>query len=204
MIKSLKVKLGARSYPITVGADLIDQVGSLIAETVAPPPRRLVIVTNDVIDRLYGRRVVASLRRSGLESSKITIKDGERFKTLKTAEAIFDRLVKDRVERTDLLIALGGGVIGDLTGFVAATYQRGVRFIQIPTTLLAQIDSSVGGKTGVNHPRGKNLIGAFHQPSMVIIDPGTLASLPRRELAALGARVRCVHRLRLGRSDRRR
>src|SRR6185369_7307906 len=146
--------------------------------------RRAVVVSNPTVDNLYGRRLRRGLARAGFKSQGFLIGDGERFKTLDTAERLYTFLIEQRVERSDVIVAIGGGVVGDLAGFAAATYQRGMRFAQVPTTLLAQIDSSVGGKTGVNHPLGKNLIGAFHQPSLVVIDPTTLASLPERELRA--------------------
>ncbi|HEY6332819.1 MAG TPA: 3-dehydroquinate synthase, partial [Blastocatellia bacterium] len=134
------------------------------------------------VDRLYGRRAAASLKRAGFRVQRVLTGDGERFKTLRSAEQLYTFLIQHRIERTDIIVALGGGIVGDLAGFVAATYLRGIKVIQVPTTLLAQIDSSVGGKTGVNHRLGKNLIGAFHQPALVLIDPEVLATLPGREL----------------------
>jgi len=127
---------------------------------------------------------VRSLNKAGFEVNTFSIGDGESFKSLRTAETILTFLIQQRLERNDIIVALGGGVVGDLAGFVAATYLRGIRFVQVPTTLLAQIDSSVGGKTGVNHSLGKNLIGAFHQPSLVVIDPTTLSTLPPRQIQA--------------------
>jgi 3-dehydroquinate synthase len=182
--ETITVKLKERSYGIQVAAGLVDEAGDLLRAAAGERARRAIIVSNPTIDKLYGRRLERGLKRAGFETSRSLIGDGERFKTLGTAEKLYTYLIEQRVERSDVLVALGGGVVGDLTGFVAATYLRGVRFAQVPTTLLAQIDSSVGGKTGVNHPLGKNLIGAFHQPALVVIDPTTLASLPERELRA--------------------
>ena len=142
------------------------------------------MITNERVDSIFGARAARSLKQAGFSIDKVRIGDGERFKNLRVAEGIYAHLIANRVERSDVIVALGGGVVGDLAGFVAATYLRGIRVIQAPTTLLAQIDSSVGGKTGVNHPLGKNLIGAFHQPSLVVIDPETLSTLPPRQLRA--------------------
>ncbi len=146
--------------------------------------RQAVVVSNPTVDSLFCDRVSESLARADFKIYRFSIGDGERFKSLRTAESLFAFLIERRVERADVIVALGGGVVGDLAGFVAATYLRGIRLIQVPTTLLAQIDSSVGGKTGVNHPLGKNLIGAFHQPSLVAIDPDVLHTLPPRQLQA--------------------
>lgn len=183
-MKTITVKLKERSYGIHVEAGLLGEAGGLLREAVGERARRAVVVSNPTVDRLYGRRMERSLKRAGFKTGRFLIGDGERFKTLATAEKLYTFLIEQRLERSDVLVALGGGVVGDLTGFAAATYQRGIRFAQVPTTLLAQIDSSVGGKTGVNHSLGKNLIGAFHQPALVVIDPATLASLPERELRA--------------------
>ncbi|HEX8090193.1 MAG TPA: 3-dehydroquinate synthase [Blastocatellia bacterium] len=181
-IKSIAVRLGDRSYRVQIAAGLLDETGAITRDTVGDKARQSVIVSNPKVDALYGERLARSLRRAGLRTHKFLIGDGERYKNLRTAESLFTYLIERRVERSDVIVALGGGVAGDLAGFVAGTYLRGVRFIQIPTTLLAQIDSSVGGKTGVNHKLGKNLIGVFHQPSLVIIDPETLRTLPAREM----------------------
>ncbi|HKY06169.1 MAG TPA: 3-dehydroquinate synthase [Blastocatellia bacterium] len=177
-------KLDKRSYPIEIEPGLIADAGARIRALLGDTARRAIIVANNRVDALYGARVLRSLRRAGFRAETFLIGDGERFKSLRTAEAVYTFLIERRAERSDLIVALGGGVTGDLAGFVAATYLRGIRFVQIPTTLLAQIDSSVGGKTGVNHRLGKNLIGAFHQPSLVVIDPETLRTLPARELNA--------------------
>lgn len=177
-MRTLTVDLGDRSYPIYIGTDLLR--ADLIAPHIAG--RQVLIVTNDTIAPLYLERVQAML--TGFETASLVLPDGEHHKTLETAGRVYDTLLERRFDRQTTLVALGGGVVGDLTGFVAATYQRGVHFIQIPTTLLAQVDSSVGGKTGVNHPLGKNMIGAFHQPRCVLADMDTLTTLPERELKA--------------------
>jgi 3-dehydroquinate synthase len=183
-MKTITVKLRERSYGVQVAAGLLDEAGGLLRLAVGEKARRAVIVSNPTVAALYGHRLERGLRRAGFATGRFLIGDGERFKSLGTAEKLYTFLIEQRVERSDVIVALGGGVIGDISGFAAATYQRGIRFAQVPTTLLAQIDSSVGGKTGVNHPLGKNLIGAFHQPALVVIDPATLASLPERELRA--------------------
>lgn len=181
---TLTVDLGERSYPIHVGPGLLEK-----PELLRPhiSGRQVLIVTNETIAPLYLARVQAALE--GLQHDHVILPDGERYKTLETLNRVFDVLLERRFNRNCTLIALGGGVIGDLTGFAAACYQRGVAFIQIPTTLLAQVDSSVGGKTGVNHPLGKNMIGAFYQPRVVLADTDTLNTLPDRELGAGVAEV---------------
>ncbi len=176
---TLQVDLGARSYPIYIGAGLLAQ-GELLRRHLAG--RQVMIVSNETVAPLYLERVTAML--GDLPQRTVVLPDGEQYKTLETVNTIFDALLEARFERSCTLLALGGGVVGDMTGFAAACYQRGVAFIQIPTTLLAQVDSSVGGKTGVNHPLGKNMIGAFHQPRCVIADTDTLDTLPDRELSA--------------------
>lgn len=175
----MTVPLGDRSYPIHIGDGLLRDSEWLGAQM---PARRVAIVTNAIVRPLYAAAIHAA--RVGAETHDIVLPDGEVHKTLATAARVFDALIERRFARDDLIVALGGGVIGDMAGFAAACYQRGIGFLQIPTTLLAQVDSSVGGKTGVNHPLGKNLIGAFHQPRAVIADIGTLRSLPVRELRA--------------------
>ncbi len=176
------VQLEDRSYPIVIESGLLNAVGTRLASLGFVG--QAVVVTNSVVNDLYGKRVMASLKRAGFSPFIITLPDGERHKNLKTVSTVYDALVKHRVERTTPVIALGGGVIGDMAGFAAATYLRGVPYIQVPTTLLSQVDSSVGGKTGVNHPDGKNLIGAFYQPMAVFIDPETLNTLSEREFKA--------------------
>jgi 3-dehydroquinate synthase len=180
-MQTVKVALGSRSYPIHIGAGLLER-GDLLLPHLAQP--RAAIVTNDVVGPLYLARLRDTLVRAGVDCVTIGVADGEAHKNWETLNLILDRLLEQRCERKTTLIALGGGVIGDLTGFAAAVYLRGVPFIQIPTTLLAQVDSSVGGKTGINHPLGKNMIGAFYQPRLVLADTATLATLPARELAA--------------------
>ena len=176
---SLVVELGERSYPIHVGSGLLQRADLISA---ALSGGDVMIVTNDNIARLYLESLTRGLGAYRVHS--VVLPDGEEFKTLATLNRIYDRLLENHFSRDCTLIALGGGVIGDLTGFAAASYQRGVDFIQIPTTLLAQVDSSVGGKTGVNHVLGKNMIGAFHQPRCVIADTATLDTLDDRELRA--------------------
>jgi 3-dehydroquinate synthase len=177
---TLHVDLGERSYPIYIGRDLFAEP-DLIGQHLAG--RQVAIVSNETVAPIYVERVRNCLGDVDLVS-EIVLPDGEQFKTLETLEVIFDRLLAEGHNRSTTLIAVGGGVVGDMTGFAAACFQRGVNFIQVPTTLLSQVDSSVGGKTGVNHPLGKNMIGAFYQPQCVIIDIDTLHTLPDRELAA--------------------
>lgn len=177
-MQTVNIDLGHRSYPIHIGSGLLDQRG-LIAERVR---NRAMVVTNETIAPLYLDRTLASL--GNIPSSSVILPDGESFKNLDELNRIFTALLEENFDRNCTLIALGGGVIGDMTGFAAASYQRGVDFLQVPTTLLAQVDSSVGGKTGVNHALGKNMIGAFHQPVAVIADMSTLATLEERELRA--------------------
>jgi 3-dehydroquinate synthase len=176
-VETIVVALGQRSYPIHIGPSLLDE-----PQLYAKAAKQVLIVTNDVVAPLYLKRVQAVLEGRDLET--LIVPDGERHKTLATFTAVIDRLIDRRFHRDCCLVALGGGVIGDLTGYAAASFQRGVDFIQVPTTLLAQVDSSVGGKTAVNHPRAKNMIGAFHQPIAVLADTSTLRTLPPRELSA--------------------
>jgi 3-dehydroquinate synthase len=180
-MKTLELELGERSYPIHIGSQLIDQAdlykkhlkGSFTA-----------VITNETVAPLYADRVVKTLENLGQKVRLVILPDGEVYKTWETLQKIFDALLESGADRKSTLIALGGGVIGDMTGFAAASYMRGIRFIQVPTTLLSQVDSSVGGKTGINHPLGKNMIGAFYQPQAVIADLDTLKTLPPKELAA--------------------
>ena len=178
---TLTVALDERSYPLYVGAGLLDRP-ELIAAGLPQP--RTAIVTNTTIAPLYLSRLERRLGALGIETVPIVLRDGEAYKTSETLNHIFDVLIEKRSERKTAILALGGGVVGDLAGFAAAVYQRGVPYIQLPTTLLAQVDSAVGGKTAINHPRGKNMIGAFYQPLAVVADTDTLTSLPDRELAA--------------------
>jgi 3-dehydroquinate synthase len=177
----LQVALGTRSYPIHIGAGLLDRA-ELFAPHVAL--RRAAVVTNETVAPLFAARLEATLGRAGANVLRVVLPDGESFKTLETLNRVFDALLGANADRRTVIVALGGGVVGDIAGFAAATYQRGVPYLQVPTTLLAQVDSSVGGKTAVNHELGKNMIGAFHQPLAVVADTDTLASLPERELAA--------------------
>ncbi|MBI5287028.1 MAG: 3-dehydroquinate synthase [Deltaproteobacteria bacterium] len=182
MNEQVNVNLGERSYSIYIGRDTLSSVGELMKAHGFIG--KVACITNPVVGRLYGDRVVSSLKGAGFEAYRIGIPDGEEYKTLEWTSRIYDELITQRMERSHPLIALGGGVIGDITGFVAATYLRGVPYVQVPTTLLAQVDSSVGGKTAVNHPMGKNLIGAFYQPSLVLIDVDMLKTLEPREIKA--------------------
>lgn len=184
---SLSLAERAICYDILIGENLINQAGSIMREYGLEG--RVVIVTNPTVAQWYLQPLCNSLTAAGYTADTVEIPDGEAYKSLDQANAIFDRLIQGQYDRKTLLIALGGGVIGDLTGFVAATYMRGVQFIQVPTTLLAQVDSSVGGKVAVNHPLGKNLIGAFYQPKLVISDVLTLKTLPERELSSGMAEV---------------
>ena len=174
----LQVALGDRSYPILIAPGALDQIGAHVQS------KRYMIITNSTVAPLYLERVSKALQQAGKQGHYLILPDGEQFKNLETLNQIFDALLRDKADRKTTLIALGGGVIGDITGFAAASYMRGVPFVQIPTTLLSQVDSSVGGKTGVNHALGKNMIGAFYQPQAVISDTKTLSTLPARELSA--------------------
>ena len=180
LMHTLHVDLGERSYPIYIGRDLLNDPG-LLAQHL--PGSQVVVVSNDTVAPLYMERLRAAMGDHD-RVTEVILPDGEQYKTLDTLGQIFDQMLADRHNRTTCLVALGGGVVGDITGFAAACYQRGVNFVQVPTTLLAQVDSSVGGKTAVNHPLGKNMIGAFHQPRAVIVDTNTLQTLPAREFAA--------------------
>jgi 3-dehydroquinate synthase len=184
MTRTVHVALDERSYDITIADGALAKAGEVARAALGPRTRKLAVISNPRVYAHFGGAVERSLRRAGFTTHAHLIGDGERAKSLKTAERAWGFLIEHRFERGDALVALGGGVVGDLAGFVAACYSRGVNFIQIPTTLLAQIDSSVGGKTAVNHRLGKNLIGAFHQPRAVVVDPRTLSTLPRRELRA--------------------
>jgi 3-dehydroquinate synthase len=178
---TVNVDLGDRAYPIHIGPGLIDKLDCFAPHITGGS---IAIVTNATVEPLYGPRLRATLAALGKQIVTVVLPDGESYKQWETLNLIFDALLRERADRKTTLIALGGGVIGDMTGFAAACYMRGVPFIQVPTTLLAQVDSSVGGKTGINHPLGKNMIGAFYQPQAVIADTETLRTLPPRELAA--------------------
>jgi 3-dehydroquinate synthase len=181
--ETVAVELGDRSYPIVLGSRFLEDLGArMVAARLGSG--RAAVVTNPTVGGLYLERVENSLRHAGFDVLTIEIPDGEEHKNLTWLAFIYDKLVAAQLERSTPIVALGGGVIGDLAGFAAATFLRGVPLVQVPTTLLAQVDSSVGGKTGVNHPAGKNLIGAFYQPRLVFIDSATLMTLPQREFAA--------------------
>ena len=179
--RTLRVDLAERSYPIHIGEGVIDRP-QLFAPHVRG--RRAALVTNETVGPLYADRLERTLQSAGANVQRIVLPDGEAFKTWGSLERIYAALLEARADRRTMVVALGGGVVGDIAGFAASTYQRGVAHLQVPTTLLSQVDSSVGGKTGINHPLGKNMIGAFHQPTAVVADTGTLATLPPRELAA--------------------
>lgn len=174
------VTLGSRSYPIYIGAGLLNHLGTLVPHAISG--QNIVIITNETVAPLYLDAVQNAL--SSFKILPIILPDGEQYKAAGTMDLIYTQLLENRVDRNATILALGGGVVGDIAGFAAATYQRGVKFIQIPTTLLSQVDSSVGGKTGINHPLGKNMIGAFYQPKLVVIDTETLNTLPDREISA--------------------
>ena len=180
-VRSVEINLGDRSYPIHVGDGIIGRTGHLIKERL-PEVRTTAVVTSDGIPRGHVEALTGSLEAAGLKIGKVSVPDGEEAKSWDVAGGLVGELLDAGLDRRSAVIALGGGTVGDLAGFVAAVYMRGVRLVQVPTTLLAQVDSSYGGKTAVNHPRGKNLIGAFHQPSLVVSDQGLLGTLPRREL----------------------
>ncbi|NBW26507.1 MAG: 3-dehydroquinate synthase [Methylophilaceae bacterium] len=185
-MQTLHIQLEDRSYPIYIGEGLLTQI-KLIEPHLKQ--KNVAIVTNTTVAPLYLDPLLNLLKQNGIKAFPIILPDGESYKNQETLNLIYDALLKEKCERTVTLIALGGGVIGDMTGYAAATYLRGVPFIQIPTTLLSQVDSSVGGKTGINHPMGKNMIGAFYQPQCVIADIDTLKTLPQREFSAGMAEV---------------
>ena len=185
-MERITVSLGERSYPISIGAGLFNDPAHLSFLTAK---QKVVVISNVTVAPLYAERILSILAHQGCQASLLELPDGEQYKTLDTFNTVMSYLLEHNFSRDVLIIALGGGVIGDLVGFAASCYQRGVDFIQIPTTLLSQVDSSVGGKTAVNHPLGKNMIGAFYQPKSVIIDTNCLATLPAREFAAGMAEV---------------
>jgi 3-dehydroquinate synthase len=182
MIDTVAVHLGERSYQVRIGTGLIDRAGAEIAPFLRRP--RVAIVTDDTVGALHMARLTAALTAAGIDSTALCLPAGESTKGWEQFSRCVEWLLDQKVERRDVVVAFGGGVIGDLVGFAAAVLRRGVRFIQIPTTLLAQVDSSVGGKTGINTPQGKNLVGAFHQPSLVLADIGVLDTLPPRDFLA--------------------
>jgi 3-dehydroquinate synthase len=183
------VELGEKSYPIVIGAGNLSQLGPLLLAQGIKPGSKVLLVTNPVVDLHYGTPCRASLAAAGLAVASLVIEAGEDQKTPATVALIHDAAFAAKLERGSLIVALGGGVVGDMAGFAAATWLRGIAVVQVPTTLLAMVDASIGGKTGVNHPGGKNLIGAFHQPRLVLIDPSVLATLPVQEFRAGMAEV---------------
>lgn len=180
MLKTLMVSLNERSYPITIGENTLNTFEHFQLKS----GQRVLIATNQTIAPIYLADLTTMLEKNGIKTDHVIVPDGEQFKTMETWNTILSALLKNNHTRNSILIALGGGVIGDVAGFAAACYQRGIKFIQLPTTLLSQVDSSVGGKTAINHPLGKNMIGAFYQPQSVVIDLNCLKTLPQRELSA--------------------
>ena len=189
ILRSIRVELSSNPYPILIGEGGLSQLGEQLLAQGIKAGTKVLVVTNPVVRQHYGDRALASLQAAGLEASCLVIEAGEDQKTPATVAAIHDACFARRLERGSLIVALGGGVVGDMAGFAAATWLRGIAVVQVPTTLLAMVDAAIGGKTGVNHPGGKNLIGAFHQPRLVLIDPATLATLPEREFRAGMAEV---------------
>jgi 3-dehydroquinate synthase len=187
--RTVTVSLAADPYPILIGEGLLGSLGSLLLERGFRSGTRVLVVTNPDVEGFHGPRALASLTAAGFDARTLTVEAGEDRKTPATVAAIHDAAFAHRLERGSLIVALGGGVVGDMAGFAAATWLRGIAVVQVPTTLLAMVDAAIGGKTGVNHPGGKNLIGAFHQPKLVLIDPLVLATLPDREFRAGMAEV---------------
>lgn len=184
-MRTVRVELGDRAYPIHIGQGLVDRADLLSADGVLAGKSRALLVTNETVGPIYERRVVESLKSAGVaQVDVVRLPDGEQYKTVRDLEKVWDAAIEGRHGRDTTFVALGGGVVGDMCGFAAAAYQRGVSFVQVPTSLMACVDSSVGGKTGVNRPGGKNMVGAFHQPTAVIVDTATLDTLPARELAS--------------------
>lgn len=182
IMNTIRVNLGERSYPVYVGSNILNKTGEFLSNFELT--RKIAVLSNPTIWRFYGKQLMLSLKTAGFTPVKLLIPDGEKYKNLKTVEKIYTLMLKKGIDRKGCVVALGGGVIGDIAGFVAATYMRGIKFVQVPTTLLAQVDASIGGKTGVDHKLGKNLIGAFHQPLFVLSDISTLKTLPEREFHA--------------------
>jgi 3-dehydroquinate synthase len=175
----IPVNLGSRAYRILVAIGALGTVGTEL--TKLRVGRKAILITDPAIDRLHGEPVARSLSGAGFDLIRLSVPEGEQAKVLETARELWDRLLDEGCDRSSTVVALGGGAVGDLSGFVAATYMRGMNFVQVPTTLLAQVDASIGGKTAIDHPRAKNLIGAFHQPRLVVVDPAVLGTLPERE-----------------------
>jgi 3-dehydroquinate synthase len=183
----IRVELPQQSYNIAIAPGSLDQLGAEC--THLQLGKKVLVVSNPAIFKQYGERVIAALEKAGFEVFRCILPAGERYKTLASIQKIYNAALENRLERSSTLVALGGGVIGDMTGFAAATWLRGINFVQVPTTLLSMVDAAIGGKTGVNHPQGKNLIGAFYQPRLVLIDPQVLKTLPVREFRAGMAEV---------------
>ena len=188
-LRTIRVELSANPYPIVIGAGALQQLGEQVRAAGIKAGTKVLVVTNPVVEQHYGATALSSLKAAGFEASSLVIEAGEDQKTPATVALIHDAAFERRLERGSLIVALGGGVVGDMAGFAAASWLRGIAVVQVPTTLLAMVDAAIGGKTGVNHPGGKNLIGAFHQPRLVLIDPATLATLPEREFRAGMAEV---------------
>jgi 3-dehydroquinate synthase len=188
-LRTIPVELSANPYPIVIGAGALQQLGEQVRAAGIKAGTKVLVVTNPVVEQHYGATALASLQAAGFDASTLVIEAGEEQKTPATVAQIHDAAFARRLERGSLIVALGGGVVGDMAGFAAASWLRGIAVVQVPTTLLAMVDAAIGGKTGVNHPGGKNLIGAFHQPRLVLIDPTTLATLPEREFRAGMAEV---------------
>ncbi|MDI6787212.1 MAG: 3-dehydroquinate synthase family protein, partial [Planctomycetota bacterium] len=181
-MKVIRVSLAEQSCPIIIQQGLINKTGKYLKSLIDKSPlSRFIIITDRNVASCYLNKVILSLKKEGLKSIQIILSPGERQKSLETAKRLYDFLIKNEIERNDIIIALGGGVIGDVAGFVAGTYKRGLRLVHIPTSLIAQIDSSIGGKTAVNLSAGKNLIGVFYQPETILVDPLVLKTLPKRE-----------------------
>jgi 3-dehydroquinate synthase len=187
MTSVIKVNLPEQSYDITIAPGSLDQLGEQMNGLKLG--KKVLLVSNPMIFKHYGERAIASLKNAGFKVASYNLPAGERYKTLNSIQKLYDIALENRLERSSTMVALGGGVIGDMVGFAAATWLRGINVVQIPTSLLAMVDSAIGGKTGVNHPQGKNLIGAFHQPRLVLIDPEVLKTLPAREFRAGMAEV---------------
>jgi 3-dehydroquinate synthase len=187
MASVINVNLPQQSYEIAIAPSNLDKLGEQMAGLKLG--KKVLLVSNATILKHFGERAIASLNAAGFEVSNCILPPGERYKTLNSVQKIYDTALENRLERSSTMVALGGGVVGDMTGFAAATWLRGINFVQVPTTLLAMVDAAIGGKTGVNHPQGKNLIGAFHQPRLVLIEPEVLKTLPMREFRAGMAEV---------------
>ena len=188
-LRTIPVELSANPYPIVIGSGALAGLGDAVKERGVKPGTKVLVVTNPVVNQHYGATALGSLQAAGMDAQLLEIDAGEDQKTPATVALIHDAAFRQKLERGSLIVALGGGVVGDMAGFAAASWLRGIAVVQVPTTLLAMVDAAIGGKTGVNHPGGKNLIGAFHQPRLVLIDPACLATLPPREFRAGMAEV---------------